>query len=625
MTSGNAGLFKRVGFLFLILLAPIAIFNLPKYINQVNEYHQIITSYTSFEGGLGKNLLPISEFKPPAQSPFSITGHFTVSVDNEEMKYLYLPFHVGRLKFWIGGRLFFDSNITGKPTPVTQIPAELIEIPIPKNINIPGGGGNIKIFFEAISSQSGLLSVSNIYVGSIDMFNAPAARNYFYYNTYRTGLLGVQLALLIILLSLFILKGVGREAVAPIVILVFFVISGLASLAEVLPGKFFLSQFSISMSPIVVIAAIKFFNDVKSRNSHKDKDVILLVFAVVFFVPPVLMYFGLFDFVKYNIYFAMPILISGLLALSLWSIISYLRFMQSDVGFWALSSTVMLAAIFHDLLFRLAVLNVAGVTAILSSSVFIVILSLTFIQLILKAKSEIDISNQVLKNALIEKTKELKSEFEISARLINETTATAEQARLTRELHDGVLTYMGMINALSEKTSDPTLQKINQLARYVVNEIRVILNARPVDQDSLVIALGALREQMVDPLQNMGVEVEWSNIALLNYGAIDPKALMNIIRIVQEAIHNGVTRAECTHLSVMAQRLDDKFKIVITNAGGTPFSEKAPRGQGITNMMERAALIGGELVINPTDCGAVVTLSMPLPVRLLSKKTTTPD
>ena len=611
MTKSTSGFVKRFRFLIFNFLMVIAIFNFPKFLTHVSEYDQKVISYTSPEDVSKNVFLPSSRLDIGETDLSSTKGYFTVSAGREEIKYLYLPFYVGRLKLWIGDSLFFDSNAENAPRPATQISQALVEIPALHDRTQPEQYDEVRISFELIPSHDGLSSLSKIYVGSSDTFNQPILINRAYYDIFRTGLLGAQIMLLTLLIGAFVLQGLGPEAIAPILILVFLVMLGFGSLPDVHSSIFMLGQFAISTSPAAIIAFVMYFNFIYLEKLDKKNNIRFLLLILIFLIPPTLILCGISDFPTYNLFVGVPALLFGLFLLSVWSIFVYMKSLRIEIGFWAFSSTLMLAAVLQDFLFRIAVLNVAGVTSILSSSVLIVILSATFIRIILSSKEQLANANNILTKALADQSATLQSEFENSARLLKETTVAAEQTRLTKELHDGVLTYMGIINALSERGSEPTMQKINQLARYAVNEIRIILDARPGDQHSLTIALGSLREQMVDPLRNIGVKVDWSNVALLDYGKIDPKALMNIIRIIQEAIHNAVVRAGCAHLSLVAHHTDGAYKIIITNAGGRPFCEENRRGHGIVNMIDRAASIGSEVTINPTDCGAVVTLSIP--------------
>ena len=234
-----------------------------------------------------------------------------------------------------------------------------------------------------------------------------------------------------------------------------------------------------------------------------------------------------------------------------------------------------------------------------------------FVKFILSSKTKLAEANDVLRASLERQNQELLVEFERSAILLREATASHEKARLTSELHDGVLTYLAMMTVLSESGSASSLKEINKLSRYASNEIRVILEARPSDQNSMTIALGALRGQMIDPLRHLGVEVEWSTEALLDYGTINPRALMNVIRIIQEAIHNAVFRSKCTFISLEATRHNGEYIVSIVNKGGRTFSEEDRKGLGIVNMTERAATMGGRFVITSNETGATVTLYLP--------------
>jgi signal transduction histidine kinase len=271
----------------------------------------------------------------------------------------------------------------------------------------------------------------------------------------------------------------------------------------------------------------------------------------------------------------------------------------------------MASSLIYDFSARIALLDVVVFTTAMSSPAFIILVSGMFVKFILSTKTRLAEANDVLKASLARQNQELLLEFERSAMLLQEATAAHEKARLTSELHDGVLTYLAMMTVLTESGSASSLQEINKLSRYASNEIRVILEARPSDQNSMTIALGALRRQMIDPLRHLGVKVEWSTEALLDYGTINPKALMNIIRIIQEAIHNAVFRSKCSYINLMAGRHHGEYIISIVNKGGRTFSEEDRKGLGIVNMTERASTMGGRFLITPNETGATVTLYLP--------------
>jgi signal transduction histidine kinase len=117
---------------------------------------------------------------------------------------------------------------------------------------------------------------------------------------------------------------------------------------------------------------------------------------------------------------------------------------------------------------------------------------------------------------------------------------------------------------------------------------------------------------MVDPLSLQNIDVEWSIAELLSYGPLAPRQLMDVVRVIQEAIHNAVVRAECNFLSVTAERLEGTYRIKIINLGGKTYSYEEKTGRGIANMKERAARLGGALSIYSKDTGASLLLTLPV-------------
>lgn len=397
----------------------------------------------------------------------------------------------------------------------------------------------------------------------------------------------------------------------PLIILMFFFIFGIGKFSNIISGVVLLGQVSLSFAPLVILIILKLFTDIKSKDLERNlkrEDILAVILTLL---PNIVLAFGAIDILDYNMFVSVPILLLGTLTLSFLSIVSFAKSQRLDMGLWAIASTITCYAIFYDAGFRFGFISVPVNMSTFSFPIFIIIIAISFIEITLSKKVDLVTANDIMKKALDIQDLTLKKEFRISAALQKKNASAEEKERLTAELHDGVLTYLSIINTMTENSTDVNLEKINKLSRNALNEIRVILEARPSDVHSLTIALGALRAQLVDPLLYMGVEVEWSTYALLDQGVIQPKALMEIIRIIQEAIHNAVIRGKCTFLSVVAQRYDNEFTITIVNKGGQPFSEENRKGLGILSMVSRASKIGGAVEIIPNDSGAILSLTVP--------------
>ena len=455
------------------------------------------------------------------------------------------------------------------------------------------------------------MALGTIYFGKKRDFFVPNLKHVLYYEVLRAVMLGAQLAILFLLVSTVLNRGLGYEYIAPIVVLLYFISFSIGGLSAVIPGASNFSQFSVAVGPAATICILYLFSLVSSDGLTRKVSGFFLAALLLSVLPLGLIFFGVFSARDYNLFVAVPVLIFGIVSLSLISVALFLKTRRREIGLWAVSSTLMASSLIYDFSARVGLLDVVVSTTAMSSPAFIVLLSGMFVKFILSTKTKLAQANDVLKASLERQNEELLVEFERSAMLLREATAAHEKARLTSELHDGVLTYLAMMTVLTESGSASSLQDINKLSRYASNEIRVILEARPSDQNSMTIALGALRRQMIDPLRHLGVEVEWSTEALLDYGTINPKALMNVIRIIQEAIHNAVFRSKCTSINLLAERHNGDYFVSIVNKGGRRFSEEDRKGLGIVNMTDRASTMGGRFVITPNETGATVTLHLP--------------
>ncbi|MDP5335457.1 MAG: histidine kinase dimerization/phosphoacceptor domain-containing protein, partial [Paracoccaceae bacterium] len=338
--------------------------------------------------------------------------------------------------------------------------------------------------------RTGMVSIGNIYFGNEENFYYPHLKNIFYYETYRTAMLGAQIILLMLLIGAFLTKGLGSEAIPPIVILIFFVLLGSAIFPDLIPNLLEINQLTIAMAPAVVVVLLNFFYSIYYENIYKNYTFLLygiLLFVIVVFM---LTWTGAIELISYNAFVSAPSLIGGLTLLSLTSVFLFMKSQRMEIGLWAISSTLMVFSLGYDMMFRFGVLDTGAATVTLSSSVFVIILSAMFVNTILRTKNQLSQANNMLIASLDKQSRQLEAEFASSAKLVRDAAIASEKARLMQELHDGVLTYLGIVSVLSEDGSDKTMQKINQLSRYASNEIRVILEARPSDQNSLTIALG---------------------------------------------------------------------------------------------------------------------------------------
>jgi len=88
--------------------------------------------------------------------------------------------------------------------------------------------------------------------------------------------------------------------------------------------------------------------------------------------------------------------------------------------------------------------------------------------------------------------------------------------------------------------------------------------------------------------------------------------ILEITRIIQEALHNAIVRADCKTLVVSARKTaENQFSITIKNTGGKSFEGKSEGGFGINNMTMRARKINAKIDLVPIAGGAMLTIYLP--------------
>lgn len=193
-----------------------------------------------------------------------------------------------------------------------------------------------------------------------------------------------------------------------------------------------------------------------------------------------------------------------------------------------------------------------------------------------------------------------------------------ERLRLRRDLHDGLgptLAALGfkVDRARAEAVSDPAalgplLDEIRADLRDVLAQIRGLSRElRPPGLDALGLA-EALRQRLATIAGPDGPIVE---VIAADLGALPPAIEVAAYRIVVEAVTNTVRHADARTCRVSLVRDRETLLIQVTDDGRG--IGPGPVGVGTRAMYERAAEVGGELLVAAApDGGTIVSASLPI-------------
>ncbi|CAM3522194.1 GAF domain-containing sensor histidine kinase [Stackebrandtia soli] len=189
-----------------------------------------------------------------------------------------------------------------------------------------------------------------------------------------------------------------------------------------------------------------------------------------------------------------------------------------------------------------------------------------------------------------------------------------ERTRLARELHDAVSQKLFSLRLTARAAAslvqvDPRgaldqLDQVERLAADAAAELRsVIVELRPAELElhGLAATIRA-HVELVGRLHSIRTEVEATDDP-----AVDAASEVEVLRMVQEAVHNAVRHARPSLITVSLGRCGDEVVVVVTDDGaGFDATEAGSRGLGLQTMRERAEALGGRLSIESGPEGSTV-------------------
>lgn len=188
-------------------------------------------------------------------------------------------------------------------------------------------------------------------------------------------------------------------------------------------------------------------------------------------------------------------------------------------------------------------------------------------------------------------------------RSVGELAVLEERNRLARDIHDtlaqnfiGIVTHLEAAHVVVAPTSNASnlIKTARELAREGINEARRSVHAlRPqrLENGGLNVALDTLLQET--PLRaRLNIEGKMR--------ALSPEMETNLLRIAQQALANVLHHAGATSVEVTLRFEPDNIELSVRDNGKgfvTGQTQRERRGFGLESMAERAASLGGRLVV----------------------------
>lgn len=221
--------------------------------------------------------------------------------------------------------------------------------------------------------------------------------------------------------------------------------------------------------------------------------------------------------------------------------------------------------------------------------------------------------NTLLTSQLQQRETELAENYARQGELLRRETLVAERQRLMRDMHDGIGGQLMSLLFASRRKQLPQAEMTESL-QAVIDELRLVIDSLDTVGETLTTALAGFRSRVEPKLSTAGIELRWSNTLPDTKNSLGPREVLQIFRIVQEAVTNVIKHAGSPTLDIAIGPFpDDAGYIVIRiSDAGVGQSETASTGHGLQNMAERAKSIGAALTTDVTESGRTVSLKIPI-------------
>ncbi|MCB9306348.1 MAG: hypothetical protein H6565_07100 [Lewinellaceae bacterium] len=195
--------------------------------------------------------------------------------------------------------------------------------------------------------------------------------------------------------------------------------------------------------------------------------------------------------------------------------------------------------------------------------------------------------------------------------------------QIARDLHDDVAASMSSIRILSQVAHSqlaqkapeaaPILGQISRNAQATLESISDLIWAVKPNADYLNDMADRMREYAVRVLDAKDIDYQMDIPRNLPMRNLDISTRRNVYLIFKEAVNNAVKYSDCSRMDISLHVTEERLMLRIADNGKGFDTRTVERGNGLNNMLKRAADICGELTLSAAPgAGAAVQLSLPL-------------
>nr|WP_228748206.1 ATP-binding protein [Bradyrhizobium sp. BR 10289] len=282
--------------------------------------------------------------------------------------------------------------------------------------------------------------------------------------------------------------------------------------------------------------------------------------------------------------------------------------------------TIVLTCWVHDMLAAFEIMtNERIFVSRLSYSAMLVAIGAGLTWRFARALNQVDSFAGQLVARVREAEERLKASFVREQERARAAALANERTRLMRDLHDGLGGQLVSIVALSERGHEGAT--ITDAARAALKDLRLVIDSMDDIGGDLMLALGSWRERAAMQLRPHDIALDWrvaTPQGLPLHPELRPWHVVQIVRILDEAVTNAVKHAQARNIAVTIATLDDgqgPYGVISIADDGKGFAlvgeGTSQTARGLRNMRSRAARCGAAFELSSDSSGTFVRLQLP--------------
>lgn len=286
-----------------------------------------------------------------------------------------------------------------------------------------------------------------------------------------------------------------------------------------------------------------------------------------------------------------------------------------EVKLWLLAAVLTLVVGLRDWLADEDVLPQGSVHYLsYTVSLVLVVFGLTLLSRVTRALTESETLNRELEDRVAAKGRELAQNYARLQSLERERAISAERERMTTDMHDGIGGQL--VHALAVIEDNADFQPLEPILRGALDDLRLIIDSSDPVEGNLLAVLSNFRARNERRVQQGGLRFQWQVTDLPPLPDFGPHKILQVLRILQEALTNVLKHAGASEVTVQTAVGNDapghEAILVDVIDNGRGYARGAANGRGLGNMRRRAQQIGGSIELSSSANGSRVRLILPL-------------